>query len=373
MREAVHTLIRMLHHLRPAFPSGKARITLVVTEGRGLILWEKGEGAIALPFSAPEGETGGWQMDAGAFLRALHTLPDRNAWRLDPKKPLVVAGEARLHLEAQQVDAPGERMAAYDRLRRMAQAHLPRIPYNLLKAMARVSFAAAKEEARPALTFVHGCAHEGRAYVLATDGYRLAAQPVEEAPVGALAPARLVARLMRVVSPDDDLIGGILPEEGMALIQKGEVQIRLSVDPVQNYEWVKYLKPPSSATVLRIHREILEDLLRRARKAGADLIGFIPSAGRVVLARRWSQGRDESRWQMEETVTFLSGAHTQATAFNPQFLEEAIRASGQGARGSEGVIRLLLPGAEEQPAYLWLEGQEMMHVIMPLQWKPQDQ
>ena len=240
-------------------------------------------------------------------------------------------------------------MATYDRLRRMAEA-LYRIPYSLLKAMARVSFAAAKEEARPALTFVHGCGHRGRHYVLATDGYRLAAQPVEEAPVGALAPARLVARLMRVVSvsPDEDLIAGVLEEEGMALIHMGEVQIRLSVDPVQNYDWGKYLTPPSSAAVLRIHREILEDLLRRAR--------------------------DESRWQMEETVTFLSGTHAQgpATAFNPRFLEEALRASLQEAGEGGETVRLLLPKTEEQPAYLWLEGQEMMHVIMPLRWKPQD-
>ena len=226
------------------------------------------------------------------------------------------------------------------------------------EAMAQVSRAASRDEARPVLTGVLlEVSREGCMFV-ATDSYRLAVRELVATADGeakAIVPERAIAEAGRAAAADEKGTVEILVDEAQVSFRAGGLTLtsRLIEGEFPNY---RQLLPEGHESRLTISRQQLLDAVKRVGLLARDTTP-VRLEFNALGVRLSSSSPDLG--QAVETVEALYEGEDLTVAFNPQYL-----ADGLNATVGETVRLDVRDGLK--PGVLHGESDEFTYLVMPV-------
>ena len=182
------------------------------------------------------------------------------------------------------------------------------LPSMLLKrAIQQTVLVASSDDTRPVLTGVYAHSFEGKLYLAATDGYRLAERVLGTAPqeLQAIIPADTLQEVLRVLTDDVDEIEFRF-DEAQVRIQLGEIEIvsRLIDGTFPNY---RQLIPASSDIAATLDKDEFARITKIAslfaRESGGSVTVDVDDIGKKVSINSVASQVGENSSEVEATVT----------------------------------------------------------------------
>ncbi|PID30402.1 DNA polymerase III subunit beta [Candidatus Saccharibacteria bacterium] len=230
------------------------------------------------------------------------------------------------------------------------------------QAIAQTLFACSKDATRPVLTGVYWHSFEGKLYLAATDGYRLAERRLVDttSEIAAIIPSSTLQEVVRIIHDDDEAVD-VLFDESQVRLRVGQTEItsRLIDGKYPDY---RQLIPKITDVAAAVS---VQDLVRTAKIAGL----FARETGGSIIIRA---DDEQNSFTIESVATELGeNASTLSTdvsgsgtvSLNSRYLAEVLSVidSDQVSIGFSGKLApiLLRPADGETDA-------NYTHIIMPL-------
>ena len=231
---------------------------------------------------------------------------------------------------------------------------------NMKKTFGKILFAASIDSSRPALSGILFQKKEKGVVIVATDGYRLSLDELEESGEKSfdklLIPARLLKEAMSIFEDEETTLYLSAKSNQIIFEQENTLLIGRTIDaPFPNYE--KHI-PTDSATVVQFDREELLKAVKLsaifARESANIITMTLQSSGTTIAAKSASVG--------ENTVVVeskLTGEENQI-AFNARYLVEAL------ANISENDLSFSMTGPLNPGVFRIVGNETFLHLIMPI-------